>query len=284
MRNLFNIIGLTLIILLTSCTQEYKLERMYYHAYKKYIQISKNPSSATPSQIDQVIADFKKIINLSSKNFKGGNIQYTIGHLYFLKNDFKKARQELNEFISDFSYQRENCLTAKFLIGLSYEQENKWDNALVIFKEIMKDYPLSLIAIDLPHHIAQYYEGDKKYQEAEKTLRDAIVYYDKIINSYPSNKKLVMIMEDKILQTYEKLDDWQRMINTLRNMIDIYPHTERGAQALYQLAKIYEDRKKTKEAIFCYEQFIQDYPHHNLKSVAREKIHALKIILPVKSE
>ncbi|MEW6607561.1 MAG: tetratricopeptide repeat protein [bacterium] len=284
MKNLFNIIGLTLIILLTSCTQEYKLERMYYHAYKKYIQISKNPSSVTPSQIDEVIADFKKIINLSSKGFKGGNIQYTIGHLYLLKKDFKKARQKLNEFISDFSYQRENCLTAKLLIGLSYEQENKWDNALVIFKEIMRDYPLNLIAIDLPDHIAQYYEGDKKYQEAEKTLRDAIVYYDKIINSYPSHKKLVMVMEDKILQTYEKLDDWQGMINTLRNMIDIYPHTERGAQALYQLAKIYEDRKKTKEAISCYEQFIQDYPHHNLTSVAREKIHSLKIILPVKDD
>ncbi len=274
------ILWLSMIILLTGCTQEYKLERMYYFANKDYTQIAKNPSKIEPTQIDQTIKKFEEIIKANPDWSGIKNVRYAIAHLYFLKKDFKKAREKFTKIIQDFPYQIDMCLQARFFIGLSYEHENKWDKALAVFNKIMKEYPLTPISIQLPQYIAQYYENHKKYEQADEILKNAITNYEKIINDYPSEKKLVMALEDIILQTYEKLDDWNGVMTTLQQMSIRHEKTDRGAQSLYRLAKIYESKKKIKEAFSLYQQFIKDYPDHNLINTAKTKIDALKLTLP----
>lgn len=268
------------IILLNGCTQEYNLERMYYHANKKYTQIVKNPSQANPSQIDAVIADFNKISN-TNPNWEGiKNVRFIIAHLYFLKNDFCKAREKFKNLISDFPSQINICLQARFFIGVSYEQEGKWNKALAIFEKIMADYPVSQIAIELPFYIAQYYHKHKEYEQADKILRNAITNYEKIINNYPYEKRLTIAMEDIILKTYEKLNDWDGMIATLEKIVHKHYNTERGAQSLYRLAKICESKNKVKKAIDRYNQFIKDYPDHKLVNTIKTKIHSLQLTMP----
>lgn len=268
------------IILLNGCTQEYNLERMYYHANKKYTQIVNNPSQANLSQIDEVIADFNKISNINP-NWEGiKNVKFIIAHLYFLKKDFCKAREKFKNFISDFPSQISMCLQARFLIGVSYEQEDKWDKALAIFEKIMADYPVSQIAIELPHYIAQYYHRHKKYQQADESLRNAISNYEKIINNYPYEKKLIIGLEDIILQTYEKLNDWEGMIAALEKIVHKHHNTDRGAQSLYRLAKICESKGKIKKAIVHYNQFIKDYPDHKLVNTVKTRIHSLQLTMP----
>ncbi len=279
MKKSFKILGLAIIILLNGCTQEYNLERMYYHANKKYTQIVKNPSQVNPSQIDEVIADFDKIININPDWGGIKNVRFVIAHLYFLKKDFSKARKKFKNLISDFPSQIEMCLQARLLIGLSYEYENRWNKALSVFEKIMNDYPVSQMAIQLPHHIAQYYQNNRKYSQADEILRNAITNYEKIINNYPYEKNLIIGLENIILQTYEKLDDWQGVINTLEKIVHKYHKTNRGAESLYRLAKIYENKKKIEKAIFLYNQFIKDYPEHKLVNTAKTKIDALQLIL-----
>lgn len=277
-----NIWWLAIIILLMGCTQEYKLERMYYHANKKYIQILENPSKPNTAQIDQVIADFDKIININP-NWGGiGNVRYAIAHLYFLKKDFTKAREKFKKFISDFHFQTGMCLQARFFIGLSYEQEDRWDEALAVFEKIIKDYPLSRMAMELHYYIAQYYQRHKNYHQAEQVLREAITNYEKIINDYPYEKNLIIIIEDFIINTYEKLNDWHGVIDTLEEIVVRHHNTDRGAESLYRLAKIYESKKKIKKAIAFYNQFIKDYPDHKLVSTTKTKIHSLQLTMPNK--
>jgi TolA-binding protein len=280
MVKLINILGFAIIILLTSCTQEYKLERMYYHANKRYTQIVKKPSKFDKEQIEEAIKEFDEIRNINP-NWAGiRNVRYAIAHLYFIKKDFGKARQEFKKFISDFPCQIEMCLQARFFIGLSYEYENKWDKALVVFEKIMNDYPLTQIAIELPHYIAQYYQTHKKYRLSEEVLRNAITTYENIISNYPYEENIIITIEDIIIQTYEKLGDFNGVINTLQKMVIRHHNTDRGAHSLYRLAKMYESKKKIKKAIYFYNQFIKDYPHHKLADIAESKIHSLKLTLP----
>jgi len=280
MKKTFNIFGLAIIILLTGCTQEYKLERMYYHAYKKYIQISQKPSQDNLARIDEVIDDLNKIVKINP-NWSGiKNVKYAIAYLYFLKKDFSKAREEFKKLISNFPAEIIMCIQARYFIGASYEYENKWDKAVAVYEKIMKDYPLSKIAMELSHYIADYYQRNKKYHLAEKVLREAITPYEKMINDYPQQERVIIVIEDFIIKTYEKLNDWDGVTNTLQKMVIKHYQTDRGAQSLYQLAKIYESRKKIKEAINFYKQFIQEYPEHKLTSIAKTKISSLQLVLP----
>lgn len=280
MKKVLSISGVTIIFLLTSCTQEYKLERMYYFANKKYRQILQNPSQANPKQIDATIAEFYEIIN-TDPNWPGiGQIKCTIAHLYFLKKDYNKAREKFREIISEFPFERGLCLQAEFFIGMSYYQENKWEKALPVFEKIIRDYPLTRTTMDLFHFIAEHYEKHKERHLADKVLRDAIAKYEKIINEYPYDRRVVIIIEDFIISTYEKLNDWEGLMNMLQKMATKYHNTERGAQSLYRLAKSYESRKKIKEAIKFYNQFIKEYPEHKFVSIAKEKISSLELFLP----
>lgn len=274
------ILWLTIIILLTGCTQEYKLERMYYFANKDYTRIAKNPSKIEPTQIVQSIKKFEEIIK-TNPNWGGiKNVRYSEAHLYFLKKDFKKARGKFTKITQDFPYQIDICLQARFFIGLSYEYEDKWDKALAVFEKIMKEYPLTPMSIQLPHYIAQYYENHKKYEQANEILKNAVTNYKKIINDYPYEKNLIIVMEDMVLQTYEKLEDWEGVLSTLQQMSVKYHKTDKGAQSLYRMAKIYESRKEIKQAISLYHQFIKEYPEHKLANTAKTKIHALELALP----
>ncbi|MEW6097386.1 MAG: tetratricopeptide repeat protein [bacterium] len=280
MEKSFTILWLAIIILLTGCTQEYRLERMYYHAEKKYMEILKNPFQANTEQVDEAIADFDKIIHINP-NWDGiKNVRYAIAHLYFLKKDFGSAREKFKKIISDFPLQKEMCLQARCFIGLSYQQEDKWDKALVVFEKIMNDYPLTQMSMSLSHYIAKYYQNDKKYHLAEEVLRNAITKYEKIINDYPYEKRLIIVIEDFIIKTYEELNDWAGVVNTLQKIVVRDHNTDRGAQSLYRLAKIYESKNEIKKAINIYNQFIKDYPDHKFASIAKAKVHSLQLTLP----
>jgi len=281
MGKLFNILWL-IIILLTGCRQEYRLERMYYYANKDYMEILKNPFQTNKDQIDDVIAEFDRIININPEWDGIGNVRYAIAHLYFLKRDFGKAKAKFKKIISDFPYQIGMCIQAKFFIGVCYEQEGKWDKALATFEKIMKDYPLAQLSIELPHYIAQYYQRHKKYHQAEDILRNAITNYESMISTYPYERKLIIVLEDVILHTYKELDDWDGVINTLQKIAIKYHKTDRGAEALYRLAKTYESKNKIEKAIELYKQFIKDYPKHKFANIAKTKIPSLQLTLPPK--
>lgn len=273
----FSILGFAFIILLAGCTQEYKIERMYYHANKKYSQIIQKPSQADPAKIDEVIADFNKIIK-TKPDWNGViNARYAIAHLYFIKKDFSKARERFNKIISDYPSQKGMHLQITPFIGASYEYEGKWDKALAIYEKMIKDYPLSPVALQLSYHIADYYQKHKKYDESERVLRDVISRYENVINNYPYENKVIIASEEIIIKTYEKLNDIEGLINILKKIADRDKNTNRGAESLYRLAKIYESKKRVKEAIDFYKQFIKNYPDHKLVDSAKTKIHSLEL-------
>jgi len=84
---------------------------------------------------------------------------------------------QLNTIIGKHSESGGICAEATFLIGNSYQIQDKWGLALGQYKKVIQEYPITLRGIDIPIYIAQYYKAkyqpDKMmaaYQEANGAL------------------------------------------------------------------------------------------------------------------
>lgn len=271
-------LGLLTVYLLSGCSQDYLAERLAYQANKLYTQIAQSSTKPDSSRFKEAVAAQKRILR-QYPNWSGcAQAQMAIGHLYFLEGKYPQARIELAKVSQNYPHLPDLCLQAKFYYGLSYEYQGDWAQALKIYQHLEEVYPYSYVALQIPIHIAQYYEAHQQITEAGKYYEQAIDKYKGIIRQR-MHPQLVVAAEDLLTSVYENQKKPYQLIEILEGVIKREPGSLKAANALYKLAGLYETLHQPQRALNEYSRFVQQYPEHEFASIARNKIEALKLTL-----
>lgn len=212
--------------------------------------------------------------NPQSKIIK--HAEFQIGRLYFIKNDFSKAIQVFKELIKKYPGEEQLCVDSLLAIAACHEKQGEWEKAIGVYKDVRADYRDTPAALSIPLFIAQHYVKENLLSEAEGAFQEAISGYEKIIRENPNTNKAAEA-QDFISLAYLSQQKWPQAISSLQALAAAYPNDPRASKSLFTLAIIYQKQlNKPEKAIEIFTKFIEQYPGHELASLAKSEINSLQ--------
>lgn len=247
---------------------DYAVEKLYWKTQKQAEKIYKNPHASPPKQLERVVNELNKFIERYPDNRLAVDAEFSIANLYIVKEEYVKGRAQLEKIIKKHTKFRGIIAQALFLIGNSYEIQDKWVLALSQYNKIMQDYPLTMKGLEIPVYIAQHYKIKYQPDKMVTAYQSAIGHYKALANKYPGSP-LALNTESLAARCYIEIKDWQGAINTYENMLTNYKGKVNLDSILFTMAGIYSlELKDNAKAKMLLEQLIKDYPKSNLKKTA----------------
>ena len=276
-KRILLLISIALASLLAGCgADEYAIEKRFYQISKQAEKIFKNPHASPPKELERVV----NILNRFSQKYPKSNLaidaEFNIARLYIVKEEYDKARAQLKTIISKYSKSEPICSEAIFLIGNSYQIQDKWELALEQYKKIMQDYPITPTGLDIPIYIAQYYKIKYQPDKMIADFQEAIGHYKALADKYPKSP-FAFNCDTLVAQCYVELKDWQDAINSFNSIIEKYKGKVNVDGLFMQVASIYnkelKDKIKAKETL---ERLIKEYPQSRFIKIAQTLVKELE--------
>lgn len=257
-------------------TDQYTIERKFWQAQKQAEKIFKNPHASPPRELERVV----KLLNAFAQKYPKSNLaiesEFNIARLYIVKEEYPKARTQLRTILNKYNESKAISSEALFLIGNSYEIEDKWGLALEQYKKIMLEYPATLRGLDIPIYIAQHYKVKYQPDKMVAALGEAILHYKALANKYPVSP-LALRADSLVAECYIALKDWPNVINSFNLIIDKYKGKVDVSGTLIDMALVYnrelKDKVKAKETL---ERLIKDFPKSKLVKTAQALLKELE--------
>ena len=260
-RRCFQFIGIYLLITLSGCVIMPKtqpsspkindplIERN--RQWREHIQAGN--LALQQGQLQIALKAYQSAIKFHPKN---SETQYKIAEIYFQLEEYEKAKDAFNVFLS----LKPNHINALNYIGYIYERLRSYENAAKYFEKVLKITADDLYALN---HLALTYKQLNRLDAAEALLRQALKIDPDCEN--PDCKNLHNYLGLIHLQRGEVGD----AIAEFRNSIRLFPN---DIWARQQLASIYEDHQRYFEAHLQYQELLEVDPQNLL---AKTRLQAL---------
>lgn len=260
------------------CASRYDAEKMYWHINKKYSNIMVNLSKVSEKEFNKMITDYKKVIESFPSWEQSSYIQFTIGQMYVARNDFKNAKEELAKVYINYPDEKEIGAKAMFYIGLLYEREENFKDAVKQIKQTIEKYKKTSTGLQIPVYLIKYYVDKNMKEESEKAYEDAIHNYMNLIEENP-NDKVVPILQDMIINASSQMLKWDNAVNLLTIIYEKYPKSEFAPLAIYKKAIIYRDMlRMPQESMLLFTKIIHEYPKSKLGSSSQFELGNISIL------
>lgn len=260
------ICGLTL---LAGCeSDQYAVEKKYWQTQKQAEKVFKNPHATPPRELERVVRLLNKFIDKHPNTNLSLDAAFNISRLYIVTEEYDKARTQLKAILNKYAKSDSVSAEAVFLIGNSYEIEDKWGLALEQYKKIMLQYPTTLRGLDIPIYIAQHYKIKYQPDKMVAALGEAILHYKALANKYPVSP-LGLRADSLVAECYIALKDWPNVINSFNLIIDKYKGKVDVGGTLIDMALVYNRELKDKvKARQTLERLIKEFPKSKLIETA----------------
>ncbi len=264
-------------VMLSGCQidDQYAMERQYWQVQKQAERIFDNPHASPPNELERVVRLLKKFAEEYPQVGLAVNAEFTIARLYIVKEEYDKAREELRSLLGEHTDSQSISSEALFLIGNTYELEDKWSLALPEYKRIMREHSATPRGLGIPIYIAQHYKLKYQPDKMVDALQEAVEHYRRLADKYAASP-LGFRGYSLVAQCYVLLKDWQSVINTLNIIVDRYKDRINVDGVLMDLALVYRrqlnDGAKAKEVL---ERLIRDYPESKLLNMATALIEEI---------
>jgi TolA-binding protein len=271
-KSLTIIFLISISLLLTGCGEDqYAMERHYWRLQKQAEKIFKNPQASPPNELIRVVQLFTDFANKQSASSLAVDAEFTVARLYMVKENYDSARAKLKRMLDKYSRFESICSEALFMMGNTYELENKWSLALEQYQRIMREYPATRRGIDIPIYIAEYYRAKYQPEKMVAAIQEAIVHYRSLAVRFP-NTPIAFTASTLVGECFLALKDWQAAVDTLDNVVNTYKDKAVVDSILLNMALIYQrELKNEPKAREILERLIKEYP----KSAPAKKAAAL---------
>ncbi|MFC2061066.1 tetratricopeptide repeat protein [Elusimicrobiota bacterium] len=236
------LIIIVMMSVLAGCGGDYNAEKMYWQIGREHKDVFKSPANASDMDFSSAIADLKNIVVAHPSWSRAPEIRYNIGKMYEQREDYEKARNEFREIVIGFPQNYEICARSRFMIGILYEKENNTEKAVESFNKVIERHQNTVIGVQMPLYIAQYYARKEMKEEAEREFKKAARKYKDMVEVNPYSKK-VPLLHNLMVLSYMGQNRVDDIIDELEEFCKKNPETEGAPAALYTIAMIYRDIK-----------------------------------------
>jgi outer membrane protein assembly factor BamD (BamD/ComL family) len=140
--------------------------------------------------------------------------------------------------------------------------------AISLYKKVLEEYPRTPTA-----PLAQFSLGNAFLQSND--LNSAIEAYKGFILTYGSNVTLLGLVHQKLGYTYLQKGDVDQAVKAYSAILDI-PGAMNRDSALFEIARLEENRSKPDEAMKQYQELIKTYPNSPLTSEAAMRVKVIE--------
>ncbi|MFH1359600.1 MAG: tetratricopeptide repeat protein [Candidatus Omnitrophota bacterium] len=213
--------------------------------YADYIQYRQGVAFLKMDRIESAALVFQSHQSNFPESKYFNDVRYYLGLVYFKKNDWLAAKEELEAFCEALPKTHELQPEANYLIGLSLFNLNQTQEAMEVFQRITKNYPDKLpIARDAEVNIAKclYRLGDDK---------EALKKFKIIVYKYPQTETAL----ESLLwlgDYYLEHADYDNVILYFDELIKQFPDHEKANMAHYGLGQAYASKQELDLALSQY--------------------------------
>jgi len=283
LRNSFLFISILFLALInTGCNNQYMAERVLHRASKMAKKIIVSPDTISPFEFNKAVEAYKTVFTKYPNTWCAKRARLGLGSLYLAKEKYKTARDVFEETLRLYPDDRDICLESQFALGKSYENEGEWESALIEYKKLIKEYPNTKIGLSLPIYIAQHFEKEKNVIEVQKAYIGAVAFYNKVAEKNRNNL-LGFRAENLLVRCYIKLEDWEKALDSLRDLAMHYPMARSVGLTLRMVGDVSINRlKQPQKAAEIFKMFLEKFPEHPLKDKLKEGIEEIKNVISAK--
>ncbi len=261
----------------SGCSQDrYSTEKDFWYAQKQAQKIFNNPNASPPQELERVVGYSQRFVNKHPDNILASRVEFDIARLYIVKEQYEKGRAQLESLIKKYKNVDNVCAEAVFVVGNSYELQDKWDMALEQYKKIINQYPTTIRGLSVPVYIAQHYRIKHQPEQMIAAFHDAIVHYKALVEKYPDTP-FAFKTDTLIAECYAALGDWQNTVATLNTIVNKYKDKTRLDGILMNISMIYyKELKDNAMAAQTLQRLIKEYPKSRLVKPAKEYLKKIE--------
>ena len=230
---------------------------------------------------EQAFSDYGKFFELFSRHPLASKTVVHVGLLHSFRKEFPEARQwferALHEYFKDSPTE---IADLKLLIGKTYQDEGKWEDAERSYRDLETNYPMTSAALQVPFTRFLHYKEVGDVEHANQTLDQAIARYKKLVGEDP-NSKLARYAKRFMFQAYTQKKDWDQLMLSADQELQGEISEEKKGRWLFLKALITENRLQDRErALALYQDFLAQYPGHPLSHLAKSHQEVLSKTAP----
>jgi tetratricopeptide (TPR) repeat protein len=255
----------------TGCSQNYAAERLFWKAQRQHGAVLKDPAKASLERVGAAVADFERLVKQVPDSVWAGRAQLVVGTLHLSQRRFDQAREAYRLVMQNYNRYRDLSLRARLSIAKSFQAEDRWDDAVVMYKEISEHHPWSQVGLEAPLYIAASHERRKHRTEAITAYERAVRIYLRLIPDAPT-PALAMQVKGYLTLAHQRLGEWDKAIALLQELAEAQGAGVNRPLVLLTMASIYQakvgDPGKADEV---YQRIVQEFPEHPLGKVAKSQ-------------
>ena len=191
------------------------------------------------------------------------------------KRNYKQSRELLTQIIEKYPNETNLCAAAQLSLASTYEAEGTWERALVEYRWVQENHPLTFQGLNVPIYIADYYRRKGKGNLAETAFREAITHYQRLIKKYPKTI-LAATAQEFIIFCLSVQKKWPEAAEAATSLQTIHPGSRTAISSYLFLGQIYEELNDFKKAIAVYKKFSQEFPDHPIVEKIQHRIEGIQ--------
>ncbi len=191
----------------------YNAEKAFWHAEQKAKKILRN-SKNKPSKQDfqNIIREYKKVVKIAPLAPLSLKAKDIIINIYLSQKKYEEVHFELKSIIENFSINTRVASQSYFKNGKIYELEKKFNEAYLEYEKIIDLYPASIVGLNMPIYLLEFYKNHKQNIEYKWTFEQAERHYLSIINEFKETSQ-ENALKNYLLKLYFKEEKWEKIIN-----------------------------------------------------------------------
>lgn len=192
--------------------------------------------------------------------------QLGIGISLYYQKEYEKARYELSLVNNYQSAPSELIAEARYLTAVCFEDEGKWDRALIEYNFVWTDHATDRKGIGVPAHKAEHYLKAGEKELAARAFAEAEEDYERLEDTYAARPAIASSAMAYLIRCHILQNKWDVAAETLRTLSIKYPRTPSGYSALPQAANILAKKlDKPSEALELLRMYLGKYPESPVK-------------------
>ncbi len=205
------------------------------------------------------------------------------------KDGYYEEARKLLESIKVQDTSGKYAIVAQIRIADTYYKEELFEEAIIEYGHFLRVHPYNKYASYAQYKLGMSYfsrikTADVSYSLAQKALDE----FEKLLRVYPRNPYINMV-ENRIRmckgvlaehefyvgQFYYKKGSYNAAAGRFKVLIQKYPHSKKGAEALYYLGLSYKEIGETEKSLNALNTLIDKYPTIKLARDAKKLIAAI---------
>ncbi len=140
--------------------------------------------------------------------------------------------------------------------------------AIALYQRVVAEYPRTPTA-----PLAQFSLGNAYFQSND--LASAIEAYNRFISTYGTHVSLLGLVHQKLGYAYQLKGDFDQAAKTYSSILEV-PGAMNRDHALFEVARLEENRSKPDEAMKHYQELMKTYPSSPLTSEAAMRVKVIE--------